>query len=163
MGDMGPDVLALQSALQDLGYLPSTFAPTMYFGSLTQHALLLFQRDHQLNRSGFLDMQSQALLNRMAAQVSVRMGTKTATSTSSFSLTRYLTVGSRGADVIVLQKLLLKDGDYPEARITGYFGLLTQKAVQRFQVKHGIVSSGSPTTTGYGAVGRRTRSVMNKL
>ena len=39
---------------------------------------------------------------------------------------------------------------------TGYFGKLTQATVQSWQRSHGIVSSGTPTITGYGAVGPRT-------
>lgn len=52
---------------------------------------------------------------------------------------------------------------YPEKLVTGYFGPLTLKAVQRFQTKYGIVSSGSPSTTGYGRVGPRTRAKLNEL
>lgn len=57
-----------------------------------------------------------------------------------------------------LQRILAADAEvYPEARITGYYGPLTEQAVRRFQKKHGIVSSGSPQTTGYGVVGPATR------
>lgn len=66
-GDRGEDVLLLQTILQSLGYLPSSFTPTMLFGATTQHALLLFQRDHQVNRSGYLDIQSRALFNKIVA------------------------------------------------------------------------------------------------
>jgi peptidoglycan hydrolase-like protein with peptidoglycan-binding domain len=44
-----------------------------------------------------------------------------------------------------------------------YFGLLTQGAVQRFQAKYGIVSSGSPATTGYGFVGSKTRAKLLEI
>ena len=43
---------------------------------------------------------------------------------------------------------------------TGYFGPLTEQAVQNYQSSHGIVSSGSPDTTGYGFVGPQTRESM---
>ncbi len=43
---------------------------------------------------------------------------------------------------------------------TGYFGPLTEQAVERYQSSHGIVSSGSPDTTGYGFVGPQTRTAM---
>lgn len=81
--------------------------------------------------------------------------------THSGSLIRNLGLGSRGPDVTLLQQLLIKDHDYPEARVTGYYGFLTQRAVQRFQRKYGIVIDGTPATTGYGSVGPRTRGRMN--
>jgi hypothetical protein len=43
---------------------------------------------------------------------------------------------------------------------TGYFGVLTEAAVQKYQTARGIVSSGTPATTGYGSVGARTRASM---
>lgn len=45
-------------------------------------------------------------------------------------------------------------------QVTGYFGPLTERLVQAWQASQGIVSSGSPDTTGYGAVGPRTRALL---
>ena len=62
-------------------------------------------------------------------------------------------------EVTRLQKMLAEDfAIYPEGLITGYYGRLTEKAVQKWQKKHGVVSSGSPSSTGYGVVGPRTRA-----
>jgi peptidoglycan hydrolase-like protein with peptidoglycan-binding domain len=62
-----------------------------------------------------------------------------------------------------LQKHLAADKTlYPEAQITGYFGPATERAVQRFQSKHGIANSGTPETTGYGSVGGQTRIMLGK-
>jgi len=64
-----------------------------------------------------------------------------------------------GGEVTKLQKMLANDPSvYPEKLITGYYGSLTEKAVQRWQTKQGVVSSGSPATTGYGVVGPQTRA-----
>lgn len=52
---------------------------------------------------------------------------------------------------------------YPEGKVTGYYGTLTQAAVERFQVKYQIVSSGTPETTGYGQVGPTTRNKLNEV
>jgi plastocyanin len=49
---------------------------------------------------------------------------------------------------------------YPEGKVTGYYGALTQAAVGRWQAKNGIVSSGSPSTTGFGNVGPKTAAAM---
>lgn len=73
-----------------------------------------------------------------------------------------LKLGSSGADVTRLQQFLSRDPSiYPEAQVTGYYGALTQAAVQRWQVKYNIVSSGSADTTGYGQVGPRTAAAMS--
>lgn len=69
--------------------------------------------------------------------------------------------GASGANVTALQKFLAADtAIYPEANISGFYGPLTQAAVGRWQAKNGIVSSGSPTTNGYGSVGPRTAAAM---
>ncbi len=83
-------------------------------------------------------------------------------------ITRNLYFGLRHDEVGALQQLLseapLGGPDiYPEARVTGYFGPATQKAVRRFQCKYDIVCSGSPGTTGWGVVGPKTRAKINQL
>lgn len=78
--------------------------------------------------------------------------------------TRSFAIGSRGDDVAALQQVLAQDPSiYPEGLVTGYFGPLTQEAVKRFQEERGIVNSGAPETTGYGAMGPRTRAALNQL
>jgi peptidoglycan hydrolase-like protein with peptidoglycan-binding domain len=63
-----------------------------------------------------------------------------------------------------LQIVLAKDAAlYPEAAVTGTFGPATERAVQRWQAKYGIVSAGSPASTGYGAVGARTLALLQQL
>jgi hypothetical protein len=72
-----------------------------------------------------------------------------------------LAFGDRGNGVVALQSYLAKDASlYPEGDVTGYFGLATERAVRRFQKGHGIVSSGSAETTGYGVVGPMTREAL---
>lgn len=78
------------------------------------------------------------------------------------NLTRNLSLGMENSEVRALQEFLARDASiYPEAIVSGYYGTLTQLAVQRWQARRGIVSSGTPSTTGYGAVGPRTRVAMN--
>ena len=77
---------------------------------------------------------------------------------------RILGRGVRGNEVKTLQEFFARSPDiYPEGLVTGYFGPLTEVAVKRFQVKYGIVSSGTAATTGYGLVGPRTRAKLNEL
>lgn len=81
------------------------------------------------------------------------------------ALTRSLSLGSNdtetNGEVTKLQRALASDlALYPEASITGYFGPATERAVKRLQVRANIVSSGTPATTGYGAVGTATRMYL---
>ena len=73
-------------------------------------------------------------------------------------LGRRLAFGARGDDVAGLQKVLIAAGVLADGSATGFFGPLTQAAVQKLQAANGIVSRGSPATTGWGAVGPMTRS-----
>ena len=80
------------------------------------------------------------------------------------SISTQMSIGSRGADVTTLQTYLAANPDlYPSGLVTGYFGLLTQAGVQRFQAAQGIVSSGTPASTGYGRVGPMTLARLNQL
>ena len=78
-----------------------------------------------------------------------------------YNFVRPLALGIRHGDVTNLQKALKTDSSiYPEGKVTGYFGPATLKAVQKFQEKYGIASSG---TAGYGRVGPATRTKLNEL
>jgi LPXTG-site transpeptidase (sortase) family protein len=80
------------------------------------------------------------------------------------AILRQLDLGSKGPDVVELQTYFaVSTRTYPSNRVTGTFDSLTQTAVQRFQVTQGIVSSGTPKTTGYGRVGPRTALKLNAL
>lgn len=90
---------------------------------------------------------------------------------SKYIFLRYLGYGDYGNDVLILQQLLNKSNDTQVASIgvgssgneTTYFGLLTEKAVQKFQIKHGIVTSGTVQTTGFGSVGPKTRTKLQEV
>ena len=82
--------------------------------------------------------------------------------------TQPLTNGTRSSQVAELQKLLNSDPDTmvsssgagsPGSETT-LLGPLTVRAVEKFQVKHGIAGPGDP---GYGFVGPKTRAKLNEL
>jgi len=83
---------------------------------------------------------------------------------ASAAITSQLDFGDRGSEVTELQTYLSTSPSiYPSGLVTGYFGSLTQAGVQRFQVAQGIVSQGTPATTGYGRVGPLTMARINSL
>ena len=65
-------------------------------------------------------------------------------------------------EVSILQRFLKAQGYYTHPTITGFFGPATEDAVERFQAAEGVVSVGTPDTTGFGAVGGRTRGAIEK-
>ncbi len=102
-----------------------------------------------------------AQITALQAQIQATTG-GTTTSTSCFTMT--LRRGMENDEIMSLQQKLKMDSTiYPEGLTTGYFGPLTEAAVQKFQVKYGIVSEGTPETTGYGLVGPKTRAKLNEL
>jgi N-acetylmuramoyl-L-alanine amidase len=75
--------------------------------------------------------------------------------------TQTIVYESQGSQVILLQDTLKKLGFFPQSvDSTGYFGSVTLKAVQDFQVKYNIAQSG---VAGYGIVGPKTRQALNQL
>lgn len=81
----------------------------------------------------------------------------------SLSFERNLSVGASGEDVKQLQVFLHEGEYYPEGLFTGYYGMLTRRAVERFQLAQGIVSGGTPETTGFGVLGPRTRAALTTV
>lgn len=80
------------------------------------------------------------------------------------AITNQLDFGSSGSDVAELQTYLATNVDiYPSGLVTGHFDYLTQSATKKFQVARGIVSAGTPETTGYGRVGPQTMAKLNAL
>ena len=83
------------------------------------------------------------------------------TSATKTLFTKYLSRGSSNTEVRALQTFLAKDKAlYPEGVVNGYFGPATERAVKRLQVKYSVANSGAP---GYGAVGPKTRILLNSL
>lgn len=74
-----------------------------------------------------------------------------------------LTVGNQNQDVRDLQNFLAEHNFLADGSVSGYYGPLTRQAVREFQASQNIVSSGTAATTGYGAVGVRTRTAINTI
>jgi peptidoglycan hydrolase-like protein with peptidoglycan-binding domain len=91
----------------------------------------------------------QSIINNVAAT----LGKQTTGVGDGFVFNNFLSVGSTGTDVTELQKHLTALGAY-SGPVTGYFGSLTQAAVEQFQGTHGI------SQVGY--VGPATRAALNQ-
>ena len=97
-------------------------------------------------------------------QASIGSSVSSSASASCPQLSHNLSLGSTdattGGDVSQLQQFLINTGDYTYSSITGYFGPATESALQEWQAKNGVVASGTADTTGYGALGPRTRAAI---
>jgi len=120
------------------------------------------------------DLQTQiAQLTQIIAQLQAQIAAtkvgavSSAPSTNSSSascviLARNLGAGVSGSDVSALQTFLRDQGFYA-ANSTGYFGPVTQNALQAWQATYGPVNSGTPDTTGFGFAGPKTRALIQSI
>ncbi len=153
---------------------------TTYFGSLTGKALQKFQCKYNIICSGTPDTTGYGALGPKTraklAEVFIK-ATPTAPSVAQPSpvaaavspvFTTGFTKGTANSDIKRLQQLLNSDPDTQIAESgigspgneTEYFGTLTEKALQKFQVKYGIAKEGDP---GYGYMGPKTRAKFQEL
>lgn len=121
------------------------------------------------NAATAADIQAQinslmATIQSLQAQLSATNGGTTSVMSTGYTFNTNLTVGSRGTDVMNLQKVLNMSADTQVAATgagspgmeTTYFGPATKAAVVKFQVKYGITP-----TSGY--VGPITRAKLNSM
>ena len=142
-GSSGTDVTELQTILAQQGYFSGSV--TGYYGSQTEAAVIAYQAAHGLNQLGVVGPATRAALNNGASTSS--------SSASGYVFSNFLTVGSSGPDVTALQQKLTALNLY-SGPVTGYFGSLTQAAVEAFQGQKGI------SQVGY--VGPSTRAALNQ-
>ncbi len=70
--------------------------------------------------------------------------------------------GVNNDDVLHLQNLLIKEKLLSKIEEDGTYGTKTEAAIKKFQCQHKIVCRGSPSKTGWGIVGTKTKNVINK-
>ncbi len=121
--DKGESVSTLQARLMELGYLEIE-ETTDYFGSSTEYAVSLFQRQHDLKRDGIAGEQTQELLYSKEAQ-------------------HYMMLeGAEGRDVKMLQEQLVEFGYLDKSDIDSVYGEKTVEAVKAFQKRNGLTADG---------------------
>src|SRR3989338_9115805 len=175
LGSTGASVTALQQLLYNsYNNFP---APTGYFGTITQAAVRQWQSERGIVSSGTPATTGWGVVGPRTAVAMQLCGTSSTTPVATFApstqppttntasantaVARTLSRGMSGPDVVALQQFLISQNLLAAGNATGYFGALTEAAVQTFQAQHAIVSSGTPNTTGFGAVGPRTRTALS--
>ena len=160
-GISDPEVATLQTFLKAKGFFSA--GATGYFGALTSKAVQAYQASKGISQTGAVGPLTRATLaSDSGSTLPSPITTVSIPPTSSGTLYRTLSRGITGSDVITLQTLLAKL-DYFQGQVTDFFGLKTEQAVQNFQKDNGIVSSGTPASTGYGSVGAKTRGKLLQL
>ena len=125
-GDRGSEVSEIQKNLAAAGYFNAR--ATGFYGELTEAAVIRFQRANGLTPDGIVGTQTiSALRNRSTSS-------QNAGSTNGMR-------GKQGTDVAELQRQLAAAG-YFNAKATGFYGLLTEDAVTRFQRANGLTPDG---------------------
>lgn len=120
-GDENSEVMLLQDRLMDLGYMDLD-EPTKEFGTGTEYAVELFQRQHALDQNGVADTELLELLYSDKAKPYT------------------LLQGTSGNDVDTLQRRLIDLGYMDKS--TGYYGTETIEAVKAFQDTNGLDDDG---------------------
>ncbi|MBU6431100.1 peptidoglycan-binding protein, partial [Patescibacteria group bacterium] len=153
-GSRGEDVRNLQKLLaQDKTIYPEGLV-TGVFGPATEKAVKKFQIKYNLPPVGAIGPLTRQIL-QIVANASPSIAAETSSQSSSVSVqsanslsssgtvSKHLQKGMKDNQVSTLQQWLSQDKDiYPDAIVSGYFGPLTEKAVEKFQDKYGIVKSG---------------------
>ncbi len=190
IGSTSNQVKTLQTLLASNKAIYPEGRKTGYYGPLTIQAVQRFQRkygivSHGTPRTtgyGYVGPRTLTKMKEVYGNQEVQIQQSQTTTTNQTRKTTETThvntylatlarnirgrfiIGSTSNQVKTLQTLLASNkAIYPEGRKTGYYGPLTIQAVQRFQRKYGIVSHGTPRTTGYGYVGPRTLTKMKEV
>lgn len=121
--DASSDVMELQKRLIELGYLEID-EPTDYYGSSTEYAVTLFQRQHGLESDGVAGAQTLSLLYSKDAQKYM------------------LKEGAEGRDVKMLQEQLVDLGYLDSKDVDSVYGEVTQAAVMAFQKRNRLTVDG---------------------
>ena len=124
-GDESTFVQELQERLMKLGYLDVDDSTQLY-GSATEYAIKLFQRQHGLEMDGVADEETITLIYSEDAK--------------SYTLLE----GTEGTDVDSLQRQLVAMGYLSHA--SGYYGTETVAAVKEFQKRNDLTVDGKTGT-----------------
>jgi peptidoglycan hydrolase-like protein with peptidoglycan-binding domain len=131
LGARGADVGDLQAQLAELGYYNGSI--TDFFGSMTEDAVIAFQRSMGMTADGIVGPGTSAEISR---QLSIRRGGSS--SSTGFNTLQLNDSGSRVEEV---QRRLTALGYY-NGGISGFFDRNTEVAVVDFQGRNGLTADG---------------------
>ncbi len=151
-GDSNTSVQELQTFLRRLGFFTYP-SDTGKFGSVTQTAVMKFQRANALKITGVVDDATLTALNRLATSES---GEPLSPPPPTQAFTRTFKRGSSGSDVIALQQLLLQFGFFPASvKQNNFFGPTTESSVKSLQRSNNLTVNG--------AVDADTLNLLNQI
>lgn len=134
VGDQHPSVAALQERLMDLGFMDFD-EPTDYYGTMTERAVKIFQRQNKLAQDGIVGGSTyQAIMSPDAKHYAAQNG-------------------DAGDDITRIQERLYELGYLAsESMLTGNFGDSTEAAVTKLQEVNGLEQDGK--------VGQKTLNLL---
>lgn len=153
-GDEDIDVMNLQKILAIRGFLSNSDV-IGYFGAKTETALKAYQKSKGLAQTGAVGPATLIVLNEETyAEVNITnknvspANNKSATTSIVIAITKRLSSGMSGEEVLMLQKLLVNKGFLSNDAVTGYFGNKTLSALKDYQASKGLdpVGSVGPST-----------------
>ena len=137
-GSTGNQVLALQQALAELGYLTST--PDGTYNTTTTQAVIALQKMNSLPMNGIADANLQALI--FHGQPKNSSGTKVSIKTLPALSGITIRLHDQGVLVSTVQTRLTQLGYY-DGEISGVYDVATQAAVKAFQKVNGLKADGA--------------------
>ena len=157
LGDNGPEVVNLQQRLQQLGYFDRR--PTGFFREITREAVVKFQQSQGLIVDGVVGPQTEAVLMGRRSRPTGRLETPIPTASLNVKniSKQVLQRGNSGSEVRVLQQTMQSAGIY-NGPVTGYFGSLTEAAIEDFQKSQGLKVDGI-----YGSATRSRLQALSRI
>lgn len=143
-----PEVFNLQKVLAKDPEIYPEGKITGVYDKATELAVKRFQKKYGIRVTGEVGPQTRAKLNELYGPSEL--------DPFSYTFTKTLKLGSKGIEVINLQRALMIDStEHPRGNISGEFDKATEKALKEFQIKYGL----EPT----GMVDTPTREKLNEL
>ncbi len=143
-GSQGNEVIQLQDKLKQLNFFPKEIKSNSNFGLTTEKAVKEYQASKGIYSCGIVGPRTRKALNN-----------KNFITNKDYQFTKDLKYNDRNEEVKQLQTRLQNQNFFPrQTKPTGWFGSITQTAVNIFQKFYNLVQSG--------IIDFQTREVLNR-